>query len=373
MMIKALTGGQAAAEALRQIEPGVMAVYPITPQTPIIEAFADFVADGKVATEYVRVESEHSALSAVIGSQACGVRSTTATASQGLTYMYEVLPVASGLRLPILMNIAARAISAPINIHCDHSDVMATRDTGWIQLFAENPQEVYDLNLIGLKLAEEVSLPVMVIQDGFITSHCLEEVNILDDDDVREFVGTLKPKFSLFGSSVISVGPVALPDSLMETKEAQAKAIDSVINIYPQITKEYAHLSSRNYAFADSYQLEGAKAVLVALGSSAGTIKYVVNEMRKEGYPVGVIKPCLFRPFPYEEYDRLLSPILSCGILDRSLSFGAEAPLYTAVKLALFREGLRPNIESFIYGLGGRDFQTSDAREMFQGLLEAIA
>lgn len=370
-MIKGLTGGQAAAEALRQINPAVMAAYPITPQTPIIESYAQMVADHKVDTEYLAVESEHSALSAALAAQVTGVRATTATASQGLAYMYEMLPVVSGLRMPVLMNVAARALSAPINIHCDHSDVMAARDCGWLQIFAENPQEVYDLNLIGLTLAEEVSLPVMVIQDGFITSHCLEKVDLLEDEVALSFVGTRQPPYSLLEHAP-TVGPVALPDSQMEAKENQSQAFSQALETYPRLCQKYHQISGRNYDWTQNAFLNEAQAVLVALGSSAGTLRYVAGKMRQENFPVGVVKATLYRPFPYEVYNHLLSPIPAVGVLDRSLAYGAEAPLYTDVKASLYEETWRPYLESFIYGLGGRDFQAKDAREIFLSLLGEV-
>lgn len=368
-MIKPLTGGQAAAEALRQIQPAVFAAYPITPQTPIIESFAEFVASGKADTEFLAVESEHSALSAVVGAEATGVRAVTATASQGLAYMFEMLPIASGLRLPILMNVCARALSSPINIHCDHSDVMAVRDTGWLQIFTENPQEVYDFNFIGLKLAESVSLPVMIIQDGFITSHCVEKVEMLADSDVIDFVGKGKIEYSLRQTPAITIGPLVMPDYQMETKENQAAAFDNALEFYPKIVSEFAKISGRNYGYFEAHEMKEAKAALVALGSSAGTIRHVIKHMRRENQSVGLVKPYLFRPFPYREVNKVINSVPAVGVLDRALSYGAQPPLYSDVLLSLWDESFRPEIASYIYGLGGRDFQPKDAREMFESLL----
>lgn len=369
MIVKALTGGQAAAEAMRQVNPGVAAAYPITPQTPIIEEFAKFAAGGSVGTEFVCAESEHSALSACVGAQAAGVRAMTATSSQGLALMFEILYVASGLRLPIVMNVCNRALSAPINIHCDHSDTMGVRDCGWLQIFCENPQEVYDQTLLALRLAEGTSLPAMIIQDGFITSHCVERVEVLPDGKVKSFIGEYNPKISSFKAKdqPPTVGPTVLPDHFMEVKKEQMDAIKRALTLYPAIGAELTELTGRSYPLFEEYRLNDAAAALIVSSSAAGTVRYVVDRLRRQGQKVGLLKIRLFRPFPSREIARALRRIKVVGVLDRALSLGAAPPLFTEIKSALFevKEKERPRVESFVFGLGGRDIGPEDIRELF--------
>ncbi len=367
---KAFTGGAATAEALRQINPDVMPVYPITPQTPIVEAFAKMKADGKVDTEIVTVESEHSAISMAVGASAAGARTVTATSSQGLALMNEILYIASGMRLPITMIISSRALSAPINIHGDHSDVMGARDTGWIQLFCEDVQEVYDNTLIGMKLAEKTELPVMVIMDGFITSHSVEVLEILSDKSVKKFIGEFKPDRNLLDiKNPLTFGPLGLPDSYFEFKIDQEDAIVEAKKKYLEITKEFKKFSGRSYDLFEKYQTDDAEYIVIVAGSTAGTGKNVVDKLRKKGQKVGLLKIKLFRPFPYEEISRSLRKSKSVAVLDRALSFGSVPPLYSEIVNALHSSSATCDLSSYVYGLGGRDIFNANIEKVFTDLI----
>ncbi len=359
-----MTGAQAAAHAMRQINPDVAPVYPITPQTPVMETFAKFVADGEVDTELVRVESEHSSMSAAVGASAAGARAWTATSANGLALMLEILPIASGLRLPITMHVVNRALSAPINIHCDHSDSMACRDLGWVQIYCENSQEVYDSTLLAQKIAEKAELPVMVMQDGFITSHALEEVELLEDHTVKNFVKEYTPGTSLLKEK-ITYGALQLPDYNFETKRQVAEAIENAKNVFMDISAELSRLTNRKYPLFESYNAEDADFVLVVMNSSAGTAKTVVDRLRKKGKKVGLLKPVLFRPFPYEEVRNALGG-KTIAVLDRSESFGATPPICAEIKNSLF--SLDNEIQSCVYGLGGRELFEKDVEEIFDDL-----
>jgi pyruvate ferredoxin oxidoreductase alpha subunit len=361
----ALTGGAAAAEALRQINPDVMPVYPITPQTPIIETFAKKVADGEADTEIIEVESEHSAMSAAVGAAAAGARSVTASSSQGIMLMSEILPIASGMRLPIIMLVSARALSAPINIHGDHQDVMAVRDLGWIQIFSENAQEVYDNTFLALRLAEKVKLPAMVIMDGFTTSHSVENLEVLEDLVVKKFIGEYNPKNHLLDfENPKTFGPVGLPDSYFEFKRQQMEAMNGVIGELKEIFEEFRDISGRPYDVFESYCLEGAEKAIVVAGSTAGTAKVAVDELRDIGEKVGLLKIKLFRPFPYRRIAEALKNVEKIAVLDRTVSLGSVAPLYGEVVNATGRKDL----QSFVYGLGGREVLTSDLKNVLGNL-----
>jgi len=371
----ALTGGSASAEALRQINPAVAPVYPITPQTPIVEAFAKFCADGKADTEIVTVESEHSAISMAIGSQAAGARTVTATSSQGLALMNEILYIASGMRLPIIMLVSARALSAPINIHGDHSDVMGARDTSWIQLFSENSQEVYDNTIIGTKLAEKSELPIMVIMDGFTTSHSVENLEILPDKIVKKFVGNYKNEKALLNvEEPHTYGPVALPDSYFEFKIDQEKAMNEVLDNYKKVAREFKKISGRSYKLFEEYKVKGAEHIIILAGSTAGTAKVVVDKMRKKGKKVGIIKINLFRPFPYKKIAKSFSEAKNIAVMDKSISFGSVAPLYSEIVSSAYQISSQiPNtkykIQSCVYGLGGRDIFAKQIEEVFEDMI----
>ncbi|MBD3245079.1 MAG: pyruvate ferredoxin oxidoreductase [Candidatus Moranbacteria bacterium] len=367
----ALIGAEAAAHAMRQIDPCVVAVYPITPQTPIIETFSKFAADGKVNGQIIHVESEHSALSAAVGAQAAGVRSMTASASAGLALMYEILGVASGLRLPIVANIANRALSAPINIHCDHSDSMGVRDSGWIQIYSETAQEAYDHNFLALKLAEKVMLPGMVMQDGFITSHCMENVELLADESAREFIGDYSPAHSLLDvQNPITVGALQLTDYYFETKRQQVKAMEKVDEIYDDVEKMLRAYTKRSYPKLETYFMEDAQTAIIVLNSTAGTAKAVCQKLRKKNFKVGVIKPRLFLPFPQKELVKIVKNLKSIAVLDRALSFGSDAPLVKEVKNALFGMKKRPKIQSCVFGLGGRDIFEKEIEALYNDLID---
>lgn len=366
----ALTGGAAAAEALRQINPDVMPVYPITPQTPIIETFAKFQAERLVDTEIIPVESEHSMMSACVGSSAAGARTVTASSSQGIALMNEILPIASGMRLPILMLVSARALSAPINIHCDHSDMMSVRDTGWIQIFSENVQEVYDNTLIGLKLAESVDLPIMVAMDGFITSHSVENLEILPDEKVKKFIKEFKPDRSLLDiENPLTFGPVGLPNSYFEFKIDQQDAMEKVFPEFGHVTSEFHMMSGRTYDIFEAYKLKDADFAIVVAGSTAGTAKVVVDKLREEGKKVGLLKIRFFRPFPHKEVAHALKNVKKIAVLDRAMAFGSYPPLYSEIINSLGNsESYKLKANSYIYGLGGRDIFQKDIKKVFEDL-----
>lgn len=369
--IKAMTGGTVAAEFLRQIDPDVMAVYPITPQTPIIETFAKMKADGKVSTEIIQVESEHSALSAAIGASASGVRSVTATSSQGLALMHEMLYIASGMRLPIFMYLSARALSAPLNIHGDHSDVMGSRDAGWIQIFSENAQEVYDNSFIAMKLSEKVKLPAMVIMDGFHTSHTVEKVNIFEDKEVKKFIGDYKPENSLLNfNDPDTFGFLSLQNSYFEFRIEQEEAFKKVIIEYKKIASEFKEAFGKSYDYFEKYKMEDAQYTIVIAGSAAGTAKEVVDKLRNKGKKVGLIKIKLFRPFPYEHVANALRNMKGVAVLDRTMSLGAYPPIYSDIVNSLFSAQSSVPVQSYVYGLGGRDIFEKDIEDVFEDLLK---
>jgi pyruvate ferredoxin oxidoreductase alpha subunit len=369
----ALTGGASAALALKQIEPEVMAVYPITPQTPIIETYAKYQSDGEVNTEIIQVESEHSAMSACVGASAAGARTVTATSSQGLALMNEILYVASGMRLPILMLVSARALGAPINIHGDHSDVMGARDAGWIQLFSEDAQEVYDNTIIGMKLAETVGLPVMVIMDGFNTSHSVENLEILHEEEIKEFVGEYRPEqFLLDVENPVTFGPLALQNSYFDFKVDQEQAMRGAGEEYLKIARKFQNISGREKGYFEKYKTEDAEHILVLSGSTAGTSKDVIDRMRESGKKVGLLKINLFRPLPAKEIAQALKGAKNIAIMDRALSSGTMPPLFTEITGALNRELVEKiSAQSLVYGLGGREIFATDIEKVLQDLVES--
>jgi pyruvate ferredoxin oxidoreductase alpha subunit len=363
-----LTGGEAVAEAMRQVDPDVVPVYPITPQTPIIQTFAKAVADGRAHGELVDVESEHSAMSAAVAAALAGARTMTATSSQGLALMAEIVYIAASMRAPVVMALGNRALSGPINIHCDHSDSMLIRDSGVIQLFAENAQEAYDLTVIAPRLAEhpEVLLPVLVCLDGFTITHSAEPVTPLDDDEVRAFVGEYRLPHALLDlERVTTQGPFAMPDYYFELRRAQTEAIQVALGIFAELCVEYEELSRRSYGPFEAYRLDDAKTALVCLGSSAGTAKDVVDELRTEGEAVGLLKICSFRPFPAEAARAVLAGVETVVVLDRADSPGGAPPLFAEVAAALLP--CPPALRSHVYGLGGRDLHPADIRALLDG------
>jgi len=368
----AMNGDQAIALAWRQIDPDVVAAYPITPQTIIVEQFSEFVADGLVNTEFVCAESEHSALSICIGSAASGARTATATASAGLAFMWEVLYIASAMRLPIVMAVANRALSGPINIHCDHSDSMGARDSGWIQLYGENVQEAYDNTLMAFRIAEhpEVRLPIMTCLDGFIVTHSLERFEPLPDEVVKQFVGEFKYRRSLLDvSKPVSMGPFDGTDYYYEHKYAQVEAMRRTIPVIDSVAKDFAQLTGREYEIIEPYKLEDADYAVMAMGSTAGTLKETVDELRAEGKKVGSIKLRLFRPFPSVELLKMLEGLKGVAVMDRAVSVGASGPLFPEVRSALYEVKHRPKLSNYIYGLGGRDVRPEELRSVYDNLM----
>ncbi len=369
----ALTGNIAIAQAMRQIDPDVVAAYPITPQTTIVEEFSQYVANGQVNTEYVTVESEHSAMSASIGASAAGSRVMTATASQGLALMWEVLYIASSYRLPIVMHNTNRTLSGPINIHCDHSDSMGARDSGWIQIFCENAQEAYDTTIQAIRIAEDkrVSLPVMVCLDGFIITHSIDRLEMIEDDEVKKFVGEIDPPYTLLDPDApITVGPFdGLHGFFPEFKRDQELAMLGSKDVILEVGKEYGGLFGREYGLFETYRLEDAEIAVIILGSAAGTTRQVVDDLRARGEKVGMIKLRSFRPFPARELAEILSPLKAVAVMDRSFSPGGEGgPVFVEVRSALFENAKKPDIINFIYGLGGRDVGIATIEKAFARL-----
>ncbi len=370
-----LTGDQAVAEAMRQIEPDVVAAYPITPQTEIVMTFSQFVADGKVKTEFIPVESEHSAMSACVGSQAAGARTMTATSANGLALMWEIVYIASSTRLPIVMPVVNRALSAPINIHCDHSDTMGARDSGWIQLYAENAQEAYENTILAMRIAEhkDILLPVMACQDGFITSHAVEGIEVFDDSAVKKFVGEYTPKMTtlLDTDNPVTYGPLDLQDFYFEHKRQQSEAMENAIKIIPSIMDEFNKTFNKKHTIIEEYMLDDAEVAIVVLSSTAGTAKHVVDRLREKGLKAGLIKPCLFRPFPKEAIIKALSKVKAAAVLDRSESFSTcGGPLFNDIKSAMYDSEKKPVLLNYIYGLGGRDIFPKDIEEVYKELMD---
>lgn len=372
--IKALTGSEASAEAWRQINPDVAPVYPITPTTEIISKYSKYHADGKVDTEMILVECEHSAMSAAVGAAVSGARTVTATDAQGIAYMWEVIPIASGLRLPIVMQVGNRALNSPGNIHCDHADSMGCRDLSWIQIYSETAQEVYEHTLLATKLAEhrDVLLPAMVMQDGFITSGNLEKVNVHSDTDVRNFIGTYKPAFSMLDlQHPRSYGALNLQDSYFESKRQQEEAMDNAKKLYLQIGKELSGITGNRYDYFEKYRLDDAHYVIVCLNATAGTTKEVIDRLRQKKKKVGLLKIRLFRPFPYQEVANALKKARCIAVLDRSESFGAYPPLFTEINNALSLLKKQPKTQSYIFGIGGRYIFEKDIEDIYSELAKS--
>jgi len=367
----AFTGNLAIATAWKQINPDVCAAYPITPSTEVVMLYSDFVANGEVDTEMVTVESEHSAMSACIGASLAGGRVVTATSSAGLAYMWEMLSVASGLRTTIVLACVNRALSAPLNIHCDHSDAMGAKDTGWIQIFSENAQEAYDNMIQAFRIAEhsDVRLPVMVCNDGFIISHSFEKMQYIDDEEVRAFVGEYNTKHSLFDfNKAEAFGAMVLPNYYIEFKRQQREAMEKSKNVILEVGREFGEKFGRNYGFFEEYLLDDAEIVFVVMSSAAGTVKHVVNELRKNGNKVGILKPRVFRPFPADEIALSLKDAKVVCVLDRAETFGGEGgPLFLEIKSAL-KNNENQKVVNRIFGLGQRDFLPQHVFELFQEL-----
>jgi len=356
-----LNGDNAVAYAMRQINPDVVAGYPITPQTIAIEKFSEYVADGEVDTEFVATESEHSAMSACIGASAAGGRVMTSTASAGLAFMWETLYIASSMRLPIVMNVMNRALSGPLNIHCDHADSMGARDAGWIHIFGENVQEGYDNIIQAVRIAEKARLPVMPCFDGFIVSHSVERFEALEDEQVKGFIGDYTPVYSLLDiAHPITSGPVALQDYYMEHKKQEHEALNDSLRVIKDVAKVYKKLSGRGYDTMAEYKLKDADVAIVVLGSTAGTARPAIDAARKKGIKAGLLKLRVFRPFPRDDLIKTLDHIKVIAVMDRSDSFGSfGGPVFSEIRSALYG-ATKAEIVDYIYGLGGRDIVVGD-------------
>ncbi|MCZ7664474.1 MAG: pyruvate ferredoxin oxidoreductase [Thermoleophilia bacterium] len=375
--VRAVTGNQAVALAMKQIDPDVVAAYPITPQTDVVQTFSQYVADGAVRAEFVTAESEHSAMSACIGSAAAGARTMTATSSAGFALMWEVLFVAASMRLPLVMTTVNRALSGPINIHCDHSDSMGGRDTGWLQIYNEDAQEAYDATVMSFPIAEHaaVRLPLMNMYDGFIISGAIGPLVPLSDGQVQAFVGEAPPyKHLLQPNDPITVGPFdGLHGWYFEHKIAQNRAMEAALPVIQETYDRFAELTGRRYHHLMTYGMEDAEVALVVIGSAAGTARSVMKQLREEGIKAGIVKIRTFRPFPTEELARVLSGVKAVGIMDRADSYGAQGgPLYLEVLAALYQRDVQAKTVNFVYGLGGRDLFPQNIEDAFR-TLEAAA
>lgn len=374
-MKERLSGNEAIATAMKQINPDVVAAFPITPSTEIPQYFSTFVNNGSVTTEFVPVESEHSSMSACIGAQAAGARAMTATSANGLSLMWEMVYIASSLRLPIVMTVANRAVSGPLNIHNDHSDSMGCRDSGWIQLYSETSQEAYDNMLMAHRIAEhsDVKLPVMICLDGFITSHAIENIELESDEFVKDFVGTYNPENYLLNSdNPIAVGPLDLQSYLFEHKRQQSKAMENAKQVILDVAKDFENRTGRKYSFFEEFMMEDAEVAIIVLNSTAGTTKAVVKELREKGIKAGMIKLRVFRPFPAEEIAKAVSHVKALAILDKADGLNAAGgPVFTDVTSAMYSNGIS-NVKTigYIYGIGGRDVKTNDIESVYNHLLE---
>ncbi|MBQ9609557.1 MAG: pyruvate ferredoxin oxidoreductase [Lachnospiraceae bacterium] len=369
-----MSGNEAVSYAIKQINPDVMAAFPITPSTEIPQMVSTFIANGEMDTEFIPVESEHSSLSAALGASAAGARALTATSSCGLAYMWEILYVAASDRLPIVLALVNRALTGPININCDHSDSMGARDSGWIQIYAENNQEAYDNFIQSFRIAEhpDVSLPFMACQDGFITSHAVENIELLETDVVRNFVGEYNPENYLLNSELpMALGPYANSPFYMETKFNQRTAMKNAKKVILDVAKEFEAISGRTYGFFEEYKLDDADVAIVIIGSAAGTSKEAVDRLREQGIKAGVLKIRVFRPFPGEEIAEALKNVKCAAILDRAESFSAYGgPLGSEIKSALYDAKSDCTAINYFYGIGGRDYTVESATEVFRELID---
>lgn len=369
-----LSGNEAAATAMRQINPDVVAAYPITPSTEIPQYFSAFVANGSVDSDFVAVESEHSAMSACIGAEAAGARAMTSTSANGLSLMWEMIYIASSLRLPIVLSLVNRAVSGPLNIHNDHSDAMGVRDSGWIMLFSENNQEAYDNTLMAHRIAEhkDVMLPLMVCQDGFITSHSIENIELVEDDKVKEFVGEYHPEHYLLNKEEpIAVGPLDVQSYLFEHKAAQADAMRNAKQVILDVAKDFEKMTGRKYGLFEEYKLDDAEVAIVCMNSTAGTTKFVVDNLREKGIKAGLLKLRVFRPFPVEEIAKALSHLKAVAILDKADSLNAAGgALFQDVTSAMYVENCHVPAVNYVYGIGGRDTKADEIEEVYNDLLE---
>lgn len=369
-----LSGNEAVATAMKQINPDVVAAFPITPSTEIPQYFSTFVANGSVDTEFVAVESEHSAMSACIGAEAAGSRAMTATSANGLSLMWEMIYITSSLRLPIVMNLVNRAVSGPLNIHNDHSDAMGVRDAGWIMLFSENNQEAYDNNLMAHKIAEnkDVQLPIMICQDGFITSHSIENIELENDEDVKKFVGEYHPKHYLLNKKEpMAIGPLDLQAYLFEHKAQQGEAMKAAKQVILDVSKEFEKWTGRHYDLFEEYKLDDAEIAVVCMNSTAGTTKAVVDKLRDQGVKAGLLKIRVYRPFPGEEVAKALSHLKAVAILDKSDSLNAiGGALFEDVVSSMYVTKQNVPVVNYVYGIGGRDTTEKEIKSVYTDLAE---
>ncbi|MCC8121660.1 MAG: pyruvate ferredoxin oxidoreductase [Oscillospiraceae bacterium] len=365
-----LSGNEAVAWAMRQINPDVFAAFPITPSTEIPQYFAQFAADGQVDTEFVTVESEHSSMSTCLGAQAAGARAVTATSSAGLAYMYEMLYVTASARQPVTLAVVNRALTGPININNDHSDSMGARDAGWIQIYAENNQEAYDNFLQAMRIGEKARLPIMTCQDGFITSHAVENILLEEDQAVKDFVGEYCPEnYLLKKENPLAVGPYDTCPFYMEHKVQQAHAMMAARDIILEVAADFEKTFGRKYGMLEEYRMEDAEAAIVLIGSTAGTAKACVDRLRQQGRKVGLVKVRVFRPFPARELAQALSRCKAAAVMDKSEGFsGCGGPLFAETRSACYDLPQRPRLINVVYGLGGRDCAVEDIERVYNRL-----
>ena len=371
-----MSGNEAVSYAIRQVNPDVMPAFPITPSTEIPQMVSTYIANGEMDTEFIPVESEHSSMSAAIGAGAAGARSLTATSSAGLALMWEELLLAASNRLPLALTLVNRTLSGPININCDHSDGMGARDTGWIQIYAENNQEAYDNFIQAYPIAEDkrVHLPIMICQDGFITSHAVENIELMEDKLVKEFVGEYEPEeFLLNPGKPIAVGPYSVTNYAMEAKKNQETALENAKEVILEVAKKFKEISGREYGLFEEYKTEDADYIMLIMGSAAGTAKEAVDHLREQGKKVGVLKLRVFRPFPAEEIAEVLKGCKAVAIMDRCESYnGNGGPLGSEVTAGLYRSKVMIEAVNYIYGLAGRDFTVNEVYDIFAELEEAV-
>ena len=371
-----MSGNEAVAYAIKQVNPDVMPAFPITPSTEIPQMVSTYIANGEIDTEFIPVESEHSAMSASIGAEAAGARTLTATSSAGLALMWEELLLAASNRMPIALTLVNRTLSGPININCDHTDGMGARDTGWIQIYAENNQEAYDNFIQAYPIAEDtrVHLPVMICQDGFITSHAVENIELLEDDKVKNFVGEYEPEeFLLNPGRPIAVGPYSVSNYAMEAKKNQEIAMENSKEVILEIAKKFKDMAGREYGLFEEYKTQDADYIMLIMGSAAGTAKQAVDELREQGKKVGVLKLRVFRPFPAKEIAEALKNCKAAAIMDRCESYnGNGGPLGSEVTAGLFYHKVNIEAVNYIYGLAGRDFTISDVNGVFAELEDMV-
>lgn len=369
-----MSGNEAVALAIKQINPDVMPAFPITPSTELPQMVSTYIANGEMDTEFIPVESEHSSMSATMGASAAGARALTATSSCGLAYMWELLYVAASDRLPLVLALVNRALTGPININCDHSDSMGARDSGWLQIYAENNQEAYDNFVQAYRISEhpDVRLPLMICQDGFITSHAIENIELLEDDIVKNFVGEYNPENYLLNADMpMAIGPYANSPFYMETKMNQRLAMHNAKKVILEVAKDFEKISGRKYGFFEEYKLDDAEVAFVMIGSASGAAKDAIDILREQGVKAGLLKIRVFRPFPGEEMAKALKNVKAIAILDRAESFSdMGGPIGSELKAALYDAKNTATAVNYFYGIGGRDFTVEDATEIFNELVD---